>query len=89
MYEIEIHKKIHKFIKNLNNSDLMWDKIRKLKDFKQNEILNLDIKKFNGLKKNQEIYRLRVGEIRIIFEVIEEEKLIILKTADYRGNVYN
>lgn len=57
MYDIEINKKIFKFIESLNNSKTVWEKIKKLKKFKQNQSINLDIKKLNSYKSSKEMYR--------------------------------
>ncbi|MEN7981870.1 MAG: type II toxin-antitoxin system RelE/ParE family toxin [Nanoarchaeota archaeon] len=84
MYEIEIKKKIIKFINNLSNSQIIWSKIKILKLFKSDKKLNLDMEKMRGKYKN--LYRIRIGEIRLIFEVLSEK--IIIKSADYRGKVY-
>jgi mRNA-degrading endonuclease RelE of RelBE toxin-antitoxin system len=40
-------------------------------------------------KKNIDLFRLRIGEIRIIFQLFNEEKIIFVKLADYRGRVYS
>lgn len=89
MFELEIKRSVLKFIESLQNSNQIKDKLRELKEFKSDKKLHLDIKKLNGQIKNQEIYRLRIAEIRFIFEILKDENLIILKLADYRGRVYN
>ncbi len=43
-----------------------------------------DIKKMKS--HGEDTYRLRVGKIRIIFQVIENKIKIV--TVDYRGNIY-
>ncbi len=73
----------------MQNSNQIKEKLIELKEFKSNKKLHLDIKKLNGGANNQEIFRLRIGEIRFIFEIIGDENLIIVKLADYRGRVYN
>lgn len=44
-----------------------------------------NIKKMSGYGKN--VYRLRVGGIRIIYIVLEDRSLQIVD-VDYRGNIY-
>lgn len=83
MYEVIIHKRVNKFIDTLENSSIIRDKLKRLKDFKSNVRLGLDIARYKG-KKNR--FRIRIGEIRFIFEVIGTE--IFIREANYRGKVY-
>lgn len=46
---------------------------------------NLDVKK---LVTTQESFRLRLGNIRVIFEQYNEKKMIYILKIDFRGNVY-
>jgi mRNA-degrading endonuclease RelE of RelBE toxin-antitoxin system len=86
MYEIDIRKKVYSFINSLENQKEIINKIRQLKYFKTNTKIHLDIKRIKD--KNKNLYRLRVGEIRFIFEIFKEEKIIYIKLADYRGRIY-
>ena len=85
MYEIQLKKKVSAFLNNLPNSNNIFSKIKELKNFKGRKKLHLNIAKMKGKYKN--MYRLRIGEIRLIFEVLDS--LIIIKSADYRGSVYS
>jgi len=84
MFEIIINKRVNKFIDNLSNSDKIRGKLRKLKDFRSNKRLGLDIARFKGKHKNK--YRIRIGEVRFIFEVVDNK--IFIDAGDYRGKVY-
>ena len=64
MKEIEISKKQYKFFQNLSNSKIIFKKLEILKRFKL-ENIQLDIKQMKG--KWHGFYRLRIGDIRIIF----------------------
>lgn len=86
MYDIDVKKKVNNFINSLQNSDEIFLKLKKLKNFKFNERIHLDIERYNG--KNKNLFRLRIGEVRFIFEVFKKEKIIYIKLADYRGKVY-
>lgn len=88
VYFIDVKPKVYKFILSLENSKHIFEKLKLLKNFRNGMKLNLDIKKLRGQDKNIELYRLRVGEIRIIFQIIEKKKIIWVKLADYRGRVY-
>jgi mRNA interferase RelE/StbE len=43
-----------------------------------------DIKKLTS----QDTWRMRVGNIRVLYEVDQDKKRVIILAADYRGNVY-
>ena len=85
MFWIIIHKKVNKFVDSLENSIIIKEKLKRLKDFKSNIRLGLDIARFKGKQKNR--YRIRIGEVRFIFEIIEQE--IYIREANYRGRVYS
>lgn len=85
MYVIDAKKKVMKFIRTLPNHQQIIEKLKQLQFFKSNERLNLDIER---IKNDVHVYRLRIGEIRIIFHVIKEKGIIYIKSADYRGKVY-
>lgn len=89
MYSLNINKKVLNFINSFKNSNQIIDKISKLKYFKTEKILNLDIKRLKGQKISKEFYRLRIGDLRIIFEIIEKDKIIKISKVDYRGNIYS
>jgi|GEM_PF-2344867 len=75
--------KITKFIKSLDNKTKERLK-EKLMAFKKAPYSNKDIKKLQGTDNN--IYRLRMGKIRIIYKLIKSDIEII--DIDYRGNIY-
>jgi mRNA-degrading endonuclease RelE of RelBE toxin-antitoxin system len=86
MYNIDLKKKVNNFIESLQNSEEIFSKLKELKKFKTNEKIHLDIERYKG--KNKNLFRLRVGEVRFIFEIFKKEKIIYVKLADYRGKVY-
>ena len=47
---------------------------------------NLDIKNIVGV---EEFYRLRIGKIRVIFEIDKKRKEIWIRKIGYRGGIYN
>ena len=89
MYVIDIKKKVFKFIQTLDSSDAILAKLKQLEHFKSNQRLSLDIERMKDTKSRQKLFRLRIGEIRIIFEVLSDKQIIYIKAADYRGNVYS
>ena len=88
MYSIEIKGRVFKFLLSLQNSKEILSKIEKLKYFKSNRKIKLDIKKMQNQKKSREIYRMRIGDIRIIFEIFKDKNLVYIKEANFRGKVY-
>jgi len=75
--------KISKFIASLDKKTKERLKAR-LIQLRLNPFSNQqDVKKLHGYG---DLYRLRIGKIRIIFSVIEKEVQII--DIDYRGNIY-
>lgn len=74
--------KISKFIAALNTK--MRAKLKKkLVDLKANPFKGQDIKKLTGFN---DFYRLRMGKIRIIYRVVNNDIEIV--DIDYRGNIY-
>ncbi len=85
-FEINIKDKSFKFISSLQIKDRerLKEAMLVLKEDPV-PIKSLDITKLKG-EKNK--YRIRKGEFRIVYEVIWEQKLILIHRVDYRGNVY-
>jgi len=74
--------KIQKFLKSLDKKTK--EKLKKrLLLLKESPYKGNDIKKLQGYN---DLYRLRVGKIRIIYKAPNQEIEII--DIDYRGNVY-
>jgi mRNA interferase RelE/StbE len=86
MYSLIIHKKAAKFLKSRNSSTKRII-VKKLELLKENPYSHplLDIKKLKGV---ENVFRLRIGTIRIIYQVEEQELLILVISADGRGDVY-
>lgn len=86
MYSLKIHKEALKFIQSRSDSErkIIKTKLDLLTENPYNHSL-LDIKKMKGLK---DVFRLRTGKIRIIYQVKEAELIIFVVTAGVRGDVY-
>jgi len=89
--KISYSKEAGKFLKknedNLKEEEvdgLIVEAIRKL--FKTEET-NINLKKLKGKEKGS--FRIRKGDIRIVFS-LKKEKILhaMIKTIDFRGNVY-
>ena len=83
MNKIYYHKRAIKFLKKIpkKSAQLVYSKIDKLAVLKQWS--SLDIKRLVNTKAS---YRLRVGNIRVIFEQIKQT--IYVQEIDFRGNIY-
>jgi len=40
------------------------------------------------LQGREDTYRVRVGDYRILYEVLREENLVLVEKIDHRGSVY-
>ncbi|MFA6024753.1 MAG: type II toxin-antitoxin system RelE/ParE family toxin [Candidatus Gracilibacteria bacterium] len=58
---------------------------KKLEELRRNPFLGKNIKRMTGYGKN--VFRLRVGDIRIIYLVNRDSSIEVLD-IDYRGNIY-
>ena len=86
MYTLKLHKKVYKFLKSRSLSERRIIK-SKLSLLKENPYIHqqLDIKKLKG---DFDAYRLRIGKIRIIYQVIDDELLILIISEGNRGDIY-
>jgi mRNA-degrading endonuclease RelE of RelBE toxin-antitoxin system len=76
------HPRARKFLKILTERDFR-SVIAKVKLFESNDPRRLDVKK---MRNTRNIYRLRMGKIRCIFEI--ENADIYIHDIDFRGNIY-
>ncbi|OGG13189.1 hypothetical protein A3D77_00515 [Candidatus Gottesmanbacteria bacterium RIFCSPHIGHO2_02_FULL_39_11] len=85
MKRVLFHPRSLKFLKKISKSDStrVLNHISQLENVRKHP--NLDIKKLATAKKT---YRLRVGTIRVIFEMGENSNIIYIHDIDYRGNIY-
>jgi mRNA interferase RelE/StbE len=85
-YKLILRKKVIKFLqKRVPKDKLVIDS--KLKLLSQNPYPTnnaLDVKKLSNL----EYFRLRVNNYRFIYEIIDEELVILMLDGDNRGDIY-
>lgn len=75
--------KITKFINALDKKIRARLK-KKLLELKMNPYQMKDVKKLQG---GTGMYRLRLGKIRIVYKILENQSMEIID-IDYRGNIY-
>ncbi len=84
-YRLILKKSVIKFVEKRNLKDR--ENINsKLKILKNNPYPNslLDIKKLA----NSSFYRLRINNYRFIYEIIDDELIILMIDANNRGDIY-
>ncbi|MFW6246398.1 MAG: type II toxin-antitoxin system RelE family toxin [Tangfeifania sp.] len=86
MYKVILNKKVIKFLQKRSDSEKKLIK-RKIELLQQNPIKNenLDIKQLKGV---ENVYRLRIGKIRMVYQVMNDKLIVILFSAGMRGDVY-
>ena len=86
MYKLIFHKKALKFVQK-RRADEKFNIDEKLKLLRSNPYPTnnqLDIKKLQ----NSEFYRLRINNYRFIYEIIENDVVILMLQAGNRGDIY-
>jgi mRNA interferase RelE/StbE len=87
MYTLKLERKVQKFLDSLIEKERI-EILDKLKILSLDPFQNsLDIKKLKGFNLN--IFRLRVKNYRILYEVINLEFLIIVFKAGHRKDIYS
>ena len=85
-YSLILRKKVLKFIQKRNPKERenIDNKLRLLKENPLTTNKQLDIKKLI----DSEFYRLRVNNYRFIYEIIDDELVILMLDGDNRGDIY-
>jgi len=85
-YQLKLHKSVTKFLKSAppKTRQRIVDKLNLLQE---NPLTHtqLDIKAMQGLT---DTYRLRIGPLRIIYQIQQDKLIIYLLTIGSRGDVY-
>jgi len=85
MIKVFFHPKTKRFLKKITHKDLV-QVIKKIEQLQKNPFdKQLDIKKL-ATKGNS--YRLRIGKIRVIYEVDFRKNILYIYDIDFRGNIY-
>ncbi|NMF85703.1 type II toxin-antitoxin system RelE/ParE family toxin [Nodosilinea sp. P-1105] len=92
--EVRFSKKAVKFLKKLDaqSAEKVRQKILQLQSMLETEgvipFTELDIKKLKGQWDGY--FRLRVGQIRVIFTVVNSEiEILLIQDIGFRGGIYN
>ncbi|MDM8568239.1 type II toxin-antitoxin system RelE/ParE family toxin [Thiotrichales bacterium HSG1] len=86
MYKLKYHKRVVKFINSRNPQEKrrIKDKFIQLMENPYPTNTQIDIK--NMINRNG--YRLRVGNYRFIYDIVEDELIIYVEYAGNRGDIY-
>jgi len=88
MYEVFYSKQVEKFFsKHKEVKELIIKTFREIKNCPFEKIIwdKYDLKKMKG---NETLYRLRVRDYRVIFDIQNDKLIIFLIKVDNRGQVY-
>jgi len=83
MFKVKLHKRVIKFLQKLNENDRkrIFSAIEKLEDpFSQ---------PYEKVKGRKDLYKIRVGDYRIIYRVDKEDKIVSVHLVDKRERAYN
>ena len=83
MFKVKLHKRVIKFLQKLNENDRkrIFSAIEKLEDpFSQ---------PYEKVKGRKDLYRIRVGDYRIIYRVDKLNKIVSVHLVDKRERVYD
>ncbi len=84
-YTVKLHKDVDKFL--TSHPDVKKRFLEKTYILSFDPFASqLDIKKMQWLR--DDLYRLRIGKYRFVYEVIDDELVIYFVIADSRGGVY-
>jgi len=84
MFKVLLHKRAFKFLEKTDakTRKRMTNSLRELESFPN---VKLDILKIAG---EEDTYRLRIGKLRALFKVYDEEKVIVVVKVDLRRRIY-
>lgn len=85
MINVVFHPDTKKFLKKITRKDFQ-QVIKKIKQLQRNPFdKQLNIRKFATVRNS---YRLRIGKIRVIYELDLTNNILYIRDIDFRGNVY-
>lgn len=85
MYKVVLTQKADKELSRLSSVDIKRV-IEKFPLLSSPFSSNLDVKKLTGASG---FYRIRIGKVRIIFEILADKKEVWVRKIGYRGGVYS
>ena len=87
-YKVKYSKSAEKFIKKNKAIGIRFFKaFAEIAEDREN-IQTYDVKKFHS-KNYDDIFRLRIGDYRAVFRIVDDELLVYVFDVGSRGNIYN
>ncbi len=84
MYTVRLSKAVEKDLRKID--PVMRRRVlEKLNNLKENPRTGPNIKTMQGFVNR---FRYRIGDFRIVYEVIDKELVVWVLEADWRGNIY-
>ena len=87
MYRIKLHKKVVKFIESRNPKERLRIK-EKFLQLQNNPYPSNPQTDTKSMQNSSNVFRLRVGGYRFLYDVLEDELLINIEKANNRGDIY-
>lgn len=84
MYQVLTTKKVDKNLKKLHPKDAK-KVVKKISQLKNPFDKSLNIRK---IEEEKGFWRLRIGKIRVVYEVEKKKKRVIIRRIAYRGYAY-
>jgi mRNA interferase RelE/StbE len=84
-YEVTLSAEAQKNLKKIDNK-MIVKIFKKLEELTSDKFGSLDIKK---LKEKKDLYRLRIGDYRIIYSIDRKEIIVLVVKIGHRKNVYD
>lgn len=84
MYTVRFSKKAEKYLKKID--PVMKRRVlQKIGNITTNPRIGPNIKSMQGFHNR---YRYRIGDFRVVYEIIDSELVVWVLEADWRGNIY-
>ena len=87
MYNIKLHKRVVKFIQSRNPKEKLRIK-EKLLELQNNPYPTNPKTDTKNMINSNNGYRLRVGNYRFLYDIVENELIVYIEKADNRGDIY-
>lgn len=85
MFKVVLSRRADRTLEQFN-AETAQRIIAALENLQQNPFVGKDIKKLRGTLAGK--YRLRVGSVRVVYSVLEEEGIVRVDELGHRGSIY-
>lgn len=84
MYRLNFHPRTEKQLQKLTSS-IQRKVVAQIEKLSVNPFGKFDVRK---LAQTKQSYRLRIGELRVIYQLDQKSKIMYVQEIDFRGQVY-